>query len=419
MSTKLTKKSADIDFVPVKDGAIAKALREKGRLPPISIFVKPLEKDREPFYSTKFLSYKFSSSILVPVDTFEFKISLDEFGEMTVPVREGDIISLYANNQPISTGLVDSIDVETDEKNGTSIGVTGRDLLAQFEDQDAVSLDSSVLYAGNYTVKQVIAALAKDTRIPADPILSDCTLSPWLFATQPGESKLSALQRYCEPLNILFWASPSGRIVIGKPAMYANTLGQLVISREQRRSNVLSMRSTRSSTQIPNMMLAIWNGQETTQNRVTAEQIVTNKSLGPQRLLNLGHKVIKAVVTSTPQGSSPQDLSQVNDFTVAKASAGDGNLLKAFAKREIARANLNELQVQCQVVGHYNESGVPYMPNQVYTIKYDLDGIDEDMYLHKVEYTFDVNQSQKTNLFFCRRTAIVSDVRAVGVDDAR
>jgi len=315
----------------------------------------------------------------------------------------------------ISTGLIDTIDVETDEKNGTSIGITGRDLIGQLEDQETVSLNSSIIYASSYTPKQVIAALTKETRISSNPILADSPKSSYLFATQPGESKLSALQRYCEPLNILFWASPNGQIVIGKPAMFSASLGRLGISRERRTSNVLSMRSTRSSTQIPNLMIAIWNGQETTQNRVSPEQVLINKSPGPQRLLNLGHKVIKSVVVSTPQGATAQDLSNVNDLNVANQSvrAGGSNLLQAYAKRELARANLNDLQVQCQVVGHYNETGVPYAPNQVYRIQYDLDKIDEDMFLFKVEYTFDISQSQKTNLFFCRRTAIVSDVRAL------
>jgi len=415
MSTILTKKNAESDFVSVSDGAIVKLLKETGRLPPLSVRIQPLQSEITPFFSSKFLSYKFSSSILVPVDTFEFKIALDESGKLTVPVKEADIVNLYANGQVISTGLIDTIDVETDEKNGTSIGITGRDLIGQLEDQETVSLNSSIIYASSYTPKQVIAALTKETRISSNPILADSPKSSYLFATQPGESKLSALQRYCEPLNILFWASPNGQIVIGKPAMFSASLGRLGISRERRTSNVLSMRSTRSSTQIPNLMIAIWNGQETTQNRVSPEQVLINKSPGPQRLLNLGHKVIKSVVVSTPQGATAQDLSNVNDLNVANQSvrAGGSNLLQAYAKRELARANLNDLQVQCQVVGHYNETGVPYAPNQVYRIQYDLDKIDEDMFLFKVEYTFDISQSQKTNLFFCRRTAIVSDVRAL------
>lgn len=395
-------------FINPQKGALLKVLQQTGRLPPVAIRVTPLEASRKPFFSNKFIQYSFSSSVIIPVDTFSFTVAMDESGVFTIPVREGDIINLYANEVPLTVGIIDSVRVQTTSQ-GTTITIDGRDLLGQLEDQNAVSTSSNPIYAGNYTIDQVIATITKDTRIKSTPIKNNASSKAWLFATQPGETKLSALQRYCEGLNILFWMSPDGRIIIGKPSMYGQSLGRIFLQRAQRISNVLSMSSTRASTSIPNMIAAIWNGQESVQSRIGPEQMLKNASRGPARLLNNGHIVPRAVIVSTPQGGSPQDLSDVNVIT----SAGGSNLLQAYAKREIARENIKELQVQAQVVGHYNEMGNPYMPNQVYRCQYDIDGVDEDMFLYQVEYTCDNNQSQRTNLFFCRQNAIVADVRVV------
>jgi prophage tail gpP-like protein len=99
------------------------------------------------------------------------------------------------------------------------------------------------------------------------------------------------------------------------------------------------------------------------------------------------------------QNASKQKISQ----------AAGSNILQAYGMREMARANIKELQVQIQMAGHFNDQCVPFMPDQVYRIRYDVDGIDEDMYLYEVEYFLDEQGSQRTRLFFCRQTAIVAN----------
>ena len=417
MSRTTRPKNDTTKFIPIQEGAIAKHLQRSGRMPPVAIRILPLDKGRQAFYTDRFVEYNFTSSILVPVDAFSFKIAFDALGLPKIPVKEGDLITLEANRQPISTGIVDMVDVETDTQSGTTITITGRDLLSQFEDQDAVSLDSSPVYGAQMTIDAVIKSLSKDTRISQSKLIKKyAPKSAYLFATQPGESKLSALQRYCDGLNIVFWMSPSGNLTIGKPNTYATATGRFFLSRAQRFANVLSMRSTRNSTVIPNIIVPIWNGQETVQSRVGKEQVLYNTNAGPARLRGLGHRVPKAVVVSTPEGASPQDLSEVNFLTAAQqmaTKAGQANLLQAYAKRELARQNIKELQVQCLIPGHYTDSGVPLLPDQVFRIKYDIDEIDEDMYLYQCDYQFTAEGSQRTNLFFCKQNCIVSDLRVV------
>lgn len=410
MSSFALPKTPEIDFVAVAKGATLKAMLQSGRLPPIKLKIQPLNPAplpnlfKEPIFA-KFLTYQFSSSIIVPVDTFSFTLALDEIGVGQIPVQDGDIARLEANGQTLATGIIDSVDVETDATQGTRITINGRDLLSQFEDQDAVNIDAVPIYGKEMTVSQVVSALKANTRLQG-PNLKLAPSKGYLFATQPGESKLSAFQRYCEGLNIIFWMNPDGSLNVGKPNFNQASKGRLFISRKERDSNVLSMRVTKAATAVPNMIAAIWNGQEEVQARIGKEQVFKNAAPGPKRLLSYGHRVPRAVVVSTPDGSKPQDLSAINTIN----RAGGANILQAYAKREIARENMKELQVQCLVFGHYNENGEPYAPDQVYKIEYDIAGIDEELYLYAVEYGFGEDGGQRTNLFFCRKFyTIVAD----------
>ena len=53
------------------------------------------------------------------------------------------------------------------------------------------------------------------------------------------------------------------------------------------------------------------------------------------------------------------------------------------------------------------------MPDKVYNVEYDIDNLNEDMYLYGVEYTFSEDQGQRTNLFLCRQNCIVADYKVV------
>lgn len=418
-------------------GQLLKYMTKNGRTPPISLSIFTLEDPSIEILLDKFISYKFSQSILVPVDTFNCEVFYKKFDvpsarnsrlglsqTRSVKPKEGDLFVLRANGVPIASGIVDQLDMETDAKSGTKLSVSGRNLLGQWEDQDSVSLDSKIVYGNKYNVNQIVSALAQNTRIdPARLVKRFAPAKGYLAATQPGESKLSSMQRYCEALDIYFWMSGDGNLIVGRPDMYGTRegpKGKYFLLEDSRNTNVLTMRSTRASTQIPNIILPIWNGQEGVQALGLPQSAMYNNAEGPARLRNLGHRTPKAVVVSTPEGSAPQDLAEVNTLLVAKQNttntvqkAGASTILQAYAKRELARANIKEIQIQVNVPGHYNDNAEPLIVDQVYRIQYDIDDIDENMYLYEVEYTLDANAGPQSKLFFCRQKAIVSDVRAL------
>lgn len=379
-------------------------LAKTGRLPPVSIIVKPLS-GAPSIVLDRFLNYTFSSSIMIPVDTFSFTFASPDAPPLTDFINDGDIVTLTANDVPICTGVIDTTETETDAEFGEKSTISGRDTLGQLEDQDAVSLTSTPIYANSISIPNGVKRICQDTKITQFEFRNVPNPSPPpLLASEPGESKLSVLQRFLEPYNILPWTGPNGELIVGKPNMAQPKSGNIILSRSARTSNVLSARVRRSATQIANIVAAIWSGQEAVVSRVGPQQVLYNSAPGPTRLRKAGYLVPKSVVTSNVNATDPQGLSQIN-----AVQAGGSQVIQAYAKREIARQNFNEIQFECVVPGHFNERGQPYQIDTVYNINYDRGNLSEDMYLYAVQYQLSLESGQSTVLSFCRFGSIVAD----------
>jgi prophage tail gpP-like protein len=283
------------------------------------------------------------------------------------------------------------------------VSVSGRDLMGQLEDHDAISFDDKPIRANNYSASQVIQMLTRNTRISKFQ-LQKANSVPGLFSTEPGESKLAALQRYMEPMNCISWMSPKGALIYGKPNMAQGKKGTLTLSKSRRESNVLSMKVTRASSTIPNLIVACWSGQEEVQDRVEPRQRLYNRAQRPALLRGYGHIVSKSIVTSNPDATTAQGQSGINALT-----AGSSDFLQSYVKREFARRNMEELKVQAVVPGHFNDAGEPFVTDTVYEIQFDRGSVSELMYLYSVEYELTLERGQITKLGFCRFGTIVGD----------
>lgn len=378
-------------------------IRQNGRAPQVSLVINPLDPKRPQIILTQFLTYQFQTSILIPVDAFSFTFTMPQVkGSISDFIQEGDLCQLQANQVTICTGIVDTVDIETTLDGGDVVLIMGRNLLSQLEDQSTVNTVDKPIWGTQVSVQSAVGAVIQNTRIPGLRLQNPLS-GTFLFATEPGETKLSALSRFVEPLNCLLWGDPSGKIVVGRPNMSQDPLGTLVCDRDNRNSNVFGIKAIRNSTQIPNIVLPIWTGQETVQARVSPEQRMLNMAEGPKRLRQFGHLVQRAVVVSTPSGSDPQSLSDINAIKV-----GGSNLLQAYAAREIARANLGELTVQAMVKSHYNDDIVPFNIDQVFNVNYPRGGVQQKMYLYQAEYSCDVENGPRTSLHFCKLGCIVA-----------
>lgn len=406
---KIVKKTDSSRYVPIGKDAARKIFESQGKNPPLSMIITPLDGQKRVYFD-RVLTYQFNSAITIPVDTFNFSaVAPDTEKSFNSFVKSGDIVSLFCNDQPLSTGIIDSVDIETDSQFGERVLISGRDLMSQYEEQNAISINDKPIWGDQFTIRQVIQALNANTRISNTITLRNtANLGGLLFSTEPGESKLSALQRFLEPLNLLAWTDATGKIVVGKPSMKASeSKGNLYMIKEQRKSNVLHIKVIRSPATVPNIIVPIFPVQEASQFASTPQQRRLNSSEGPARLRKLGHRVPKTTSINHPQGSSARDFSEANRINAASSFQ---NLISAYANREIARANHQETVVQITVPRHINDQGEPFMADQCYKITYDRGDVDEVMYLFQVSYEMSEERGQITNLFFCRLGTIVAGV---------
>lgn len=392
-------------FSRVAPGGLRKHLESTGQLPKVEVFIFSRQ-NRTTRKINRFLNYNFSSSLMVPSDSFSFGFAAPDGPPLHQLIQEGDIVTIKANNVQLFTGHIDQTDVETDANYGEKAQINGRDFVGQLEDQDAVSLDSTFKAADKVSVETAIKFYLDNTQL-TKIVTKDAPQGSYLISVEPGETKLAVIQRFLDSVNCILWQDRLGRLCVGRPNMKQASKGTFIVSKNRRKSNVISIKVTRSSTQIPNIMIPVWSGQEIVADRVPKEQRFHNAAYGPARLLKLGYRLPKCYVTSAPNADSPQGLAEVNTFVVAK-----GRELEAYAKRELARANLKEITVQVVVPGHFNELGEPYQPDTMYFIDYDRGSLQRLMYCYSVNYAMDENGGQITTLTFCRPGAIVSDIKA-------
>lgn len=419
--------------------SLLETMQNDGQLPKISLEILSLEDANAPagipgsllkvVASTNiefFLGYEFNSNVLVPVDQFNFSFaapsSFTEDGDL-IPVtevfREGDIVYISIDDEKLACGRIDSVDIEVTADRGEIVTIHGRDFIGMLEDQDAISVSfnsqgvinsAKPIYAENVRdINVVLKQILEGTRIPGTVVKNSLNVPPegFLFATEPTETKLAALQRFLEPFNVIFWANEEGQLVIGKPDMQggATNEGDLYCIKSRRESNVLDIKATYSSSQIANVIIPIYSGNEKALQAFT-QNAVLNNAPGPDRLRRLGSVMQKVVTVSNPNGADAQSLSQVNDVAL---NGRDNSTLSKYANREMARQNQKEIIVQVTVPGHINENGNAYRANTKYFIRFEQADIDETMYCFEANYMLDDQRGAMTRLSFCRLKTICAE----------
>lgn len=406
-------------------------LERDGRMPRVRVAIYPVDRQAgreftvlpvgdDQTITAGFLGYDFDQNIMVPVDSWSF--SLVAPGEK-LPidiVRDGDVMQILAGGIVIATGIVDAVEEHGDVEGGERVTIRGRDLLSQLEDQSAINDQDAPLWMDDVTVETVVRELIANTRLQSDQIVLDqVPTGKYLFQSEPMESKLTALLRFLEPLNCLVWADPEGRITIGRPNFYQEARGTFFALKTERRSNIMSYRVVRNATQISNVILPIFAGQELAQDKVAKQQRLYNTAARPSELYSAGHRVPKTVVVSHPSGLDPN---YINTITVnnaqtgrvstqlrADTAAGSSLFIQQWAKRMIARENMGEILVDVVVPGHFGDDGRPYLANQVWNIQLERAAVNRRMYCYAVKYQLEDQGSPMTTLSFCNLNTIVAE----------
>ena len=346
-----------------------------------------------------FTSYNFDRNILVPASAFRFTApGVDQALRMSI--RSCDTMTIWAvapdgTKQPIGTGIIDETDTHI-TPNSVEYLLTGRDMLGQLVDNSAIDASNKIIVIENASVKTILTSLIAGTRIPPGFFLQQTPNGKFLFQTNPGETKINALQRYMEFTNCVVWTNPQGQIILGKPDFTQNSSGTLKISSTDPSSNnCLEGRVRRNVNhairQIVTQLQAL---------NLVNPSPYTMKNNDPDMQAVASAQGGRSVYRTFTYGDGNDAVNQLK--FVGTQGGSPGAIGSQLSARELARENMAIIDVEIAVRGHMNENGFAYNIDQIYNVQIEDEDLDEDMYVYACGYDLTVEHGMLTHLRLCR-----------------
>ena len=354
-----------------------------------------------------FNSYNFDRNILTPASAFRFTAPGVDADDRQA-IRSGDIVSLWILNDnkikiPVAVGIIDETDTH-EISNAIEYVLTGRDLLGQLVDNTAVDKNNKIIHLENATLQTIISLMIANTRIPQGITPQQLPNGTFLFQTNPGETKINAIQRYLDLANCLIWALPSGQICAGKPN-FTRVISGTISNASSSLCNYLEARVKRNVNQVIRQIVY----QLQTLDSVSPTPYTktnTDKDISP--LINGG--VGRSVWNHFSYGQGADTVNLLKSVGNQSGSpAGIGNEL---CLRDIARDNMKILDVELVVKGHLNTNNTIYNIDQIYNVQIPSDDVDEDLYVYGCSYELTMDHGMITRLRLCRLGSIVANTDA-------
>lgn len=353
-----------------------------------------------------FDSYSFQRSILTPASSFRFTApGVDP--TLRQAIRSGDTVTLWGidNNgeaAPAGTGFIDETDTHINPSRVEFV-LTGRDVLGQLVDNTAVDSNNRIINIQNVTIDKILGVLLLNTRINQGYATQQTPNGPLIFQTNPGETKINALQRYLEFMNCLVWSGADGRVIIGKPNFAQPNSATLSLNATgSSKNNILEARVKRA----PNLAV---------RQCITQLQTLGQVDAGAYTLLNqdpdvqaLAKSLVgRSVYDVFSYGQGADAVNQV--IQVGNQSGNYQTIGAALSRRTIARENMKVIDVEVLVQGHFNDSGALYDIDQMYEVQISDENVNEDMYVYQVEYELTLEHGITTRMHLCRKGSICAD----------
>jgi prophage tail gpP-like protein len=358
-----------------------------------------------------FTSYSFDRNIMTPASAFRFTApGVDKASRNAI--RSGDLVNLWAispdgSKNPIATGIIDETDTHGSAKSIEYV-LTGRDVLGQLVDNSAVDAQNKIVNTSNFTLDAILRLLIKNTRIPSGFKSQQIPNGQLLFQTNPGETKINALQRYLEITNCLVWSQPNGQLILGKPNFTQKPSGKLFSSSQfANGNNMIDWRVRRNLNQAIRTIVS----QLQTLGQVDAGSYTKNNN-DPDMLKVVGAGVGRSVYSRFSYGGGNESVNTVTQ--VGNQSGNPRKIGDEYALRELARDNMKVLDVEAVVVGHVNADGLPYNIDQIYSVFIEDEDVKEDMFVYGVSYELTESLGTMTRLRLCRLGSIVAYTDAIG-----
>lgn len=179
-------------------------------------------------------SYEVDSDLLTPADAWQVSMGL-RAGEMPPDVAAGALVEVRVGGETVMTGRVDEISQRVD-KHAHTLSMSGRDGAAVLVDCSA-----PIFVAKQATLESIVAKVVRPLGINKIRIVADKTLTREKINVEPGDGAWDMLVNASEANGLWPWFDPDGTLVIGGPDYSQAEVATLILRRNGKGNNVLSL----------------------------------------------------------------------------------------------------------------------------------------------------------------------------------
>ncbi|EEZ5537916.1 phage tail protein [Shigella sonnei] len=316
--------------------------------------------------------YRIDSDFLKPADGWQLGLGLPS-GTFPADAVRGAPVKVMAGDDVILSGRIDSVQREVSRR-GLVLSLSGRDNAAVLVDCAA-----PIYNARQLNLDEAISAIVSPLGIKRVRIQASSVTRNDMIHIEPGERAWDALVRVASARGLWPWCDPDGTLVIGGPDYTKAPVATLQLSRDENKTNVLSLVDNRNISGCYSELTMLAQSHATLADSqpvvidVTAPHSDTESadtlSSGETGRYNRSH----TEKDPTVQWYRPQIL-VVGDVDNAEQ-------LAYRARKAMADARLSGLDITIEVAGHRTASGELWTPGQRIHVISELHGIDDVFFL--------------------------------------
>lgn len=178
--------------------------------------------------------YEIDSDLMIPADAWSVSLGMSN-GQIPAGVVEGAPVVVMVGGDTVLTGYVDDISHSLNKITHT-FTMSGRDLAA-----DLLDCSAPIFSRMQYNLKEIVAAITGEFKKTNIRIDADLKQARKKISIEPGDTAWNALANAAEANGLWAWYEPDGTLVVGGPDYSSPIVANLVIRRNGKGNNVISL----------------------------------------------------------------------------------------------------------------------------------------------------------------------------------
>ncbi len=309
------------------------------------------------------IDYSIDSDLLTAADAWSMDLGVP-VQDIPAEVRPWAEVVITLSDDMVLTGRIDGLRRST-RKDSRRLSLTGRDLAAVLVDSSA-----PVFVAREITLDEIIAKIVRPLGIARIDVRAKGRREK--ITVEPGMSAWDALERVCEQNGCWPWFEADGTLIVGGPNYSAAPVGELLLTLDRKRTNVLSLDVQEDITDTHSEVTVL--GQ-------------THGTEGKSGQNALRHTAVNAALDGVNR-----------PLIIVDSECDNTDLAARRARKALADSALESFTVTAEVRGHRIDGGVLWTPGQRVRVFSEPDGLDEIMFLMRRTFRGGREEGQRTEL---------------------